>query len=523
MKCGDWNEQVANIDLEFDWPNTGETASVNGAFIWRDNPLQFSARSETPMDLFAGGLSPLAMQVDSPLFSAQVEGSAATMSQLQVEGDFAFDTVSLHKFLGWLGVRAEAAKSLGPASLKARSNLVGASVAFTEMELGIDDNLADGVMLLDFRRDRPLIQGTVASEAINLTPYFGQSANADDLLGQALLSQNILSADLDIRLSSNNLSLGPVQLGRTAATLITRDSQLALSVGETFAYGGRVEASLNLKPSKTNPEKMRGQLRAKANGVSASTFGRELLGSENVTGTALAELEIQAEGMSLGDMLKAASGDISVVLTEGSIATFNLDGLQNALETGVNEEPDALYEGGTSFDVASLAGRIEEATLQFDTVRITSGQQAMTGSATLGLLEMELDFPGTISLYESTDPTTQTTTEPVKEFPFHLQGPILQPHLVVREDASGQAVETDAGEAEPNKEATPDPQAPPQTEPDNKAAEPANPADNKQQAVEEEGDQRSILDPLKSIGNAVEEILKGGEETDPLGIPLQTR
>ena len=363
---------------------------------------------------------------------------------------------------------------------------------------------------MDLRRDRPLIQGTVASDAINLTSLFQLSKdNTDGLLDQKLRSQDVLSADLDIRLSSNSLSLGRVQLGRTAATLITRDSQLALSIGETFAYGGRVEASLNLMPSKTNPANMRGQLRAKANGVSAATFGRELLASEQITGTALAELEIQAEGMSLRDMLNASTGDVSVVLTEGSIAPFNLDGLKDALETGANEEPDALYEGGTAFDVASLAGRIEKAKVQLDTVRITSGQMAMTGSATLGLLDMELDFPGTISLYDSTDSTTQSTSEPIKDLPFHLQGPLLHPVLQVRDDAKGPSVENEENGAKPEKDAIAEPQSQSSAEPASPATELDKPAANKPEEGAEQDDQESVLDPLKAIGDAVDEILQG--------------
>ena len=216
------DERFSDINLAFNWPNTGQVATIKGDLSWRDQPIQLSARSDMPMELFGGGLSPLSLQVSSPLFDVQIDGTAATMSSLQLEGDFSFETASLRDWIVWLGGTVRPGAFLGAASMKARSNLVGASVAFSDMALMIDGNQVDGVMQLDFRRDRPLVQGTLASDKLDLSPYLAPQQSSQAMLGMNLSSKDLGLADLDIRLSANQLSLGLIKLGRTAATLVTR-------------------------------------------------------------------------------------------------------------------------------------------------------------------------------------------------------------------------------------------------------------------------------------------------------------
>ena len=209
------------------------------------------------------------------------------------------------------------------------------------------------------------------------------------------------------------------------------DKQMSLSISEAFAYGGRLEASLEVRRSKAEADQMSGHLRAKANGILAGTFAREMVGRDFVTGTALAEIDLQGEGQQLGQIAKSANGDLSLVVTDGGLSNFNLDSMQNALETDGGVEPDALYEGGSSFDVLSIRGRIAEEKLQIDGLRVTSGKRALLGKAELNLLDMVLDFPGTMALYRSNDPTTHSTEEPIKKYDFYLKGPIAQPLLTL--------------------------------------------------------------------------------------------
>ena len=428
-----WDEQLDSINFSFDWPNTGEPASLNGSVEWRNQPVDYLVRSGNPMDLFGGGLSPVSLEIKSPMFEASLDGSAATMAQFQLEGDFSFETQSLRTMLAWLGKPLPEGEGFGPVALKARANSVDASVSFSDMTLRLDDHSADGVLQIDFRRDRPMLQGTLASDKIDLDPYLKSFGKDRSMLDMSVSAEDLLRADLDIRLSTDNLIASPLRLGRTAASLVTRNSQLAFSIGETYAYGGRLEASLDMHRDKNKPETMYGHLRAKANGMLAGTFARDYANSEFVTGTTLAELDVEGEGQTLRQMAKQASGEMSLVVTEGGFEHFNLDLLEASLKDVdkplAAKATEGLYLGRTNFDVLSLRAVLQGDALALNDIRLTSGKRAVKGDAYIALSDMSLDAPATLLLYDSADPATQKTDASAEKFPFRLNGPMAQPIL----------------------------------------------------------------------------------------------
>ena len=378
-------------------------------------------------------------------------------------------------------------------------------------------------MQLDFRRERALIQGTLASDDLDLSPFLQEDEKSKSWLDRSFSASDLDSADIDVRLSANKLKIGPIELGRTASTLVTRNQQLSFSISEAFAYGGRLETSIDMRPSKESPNRMVCHIRAKANGILAGTFAREVTNSEFLTGTALAELDLQGEGNSLREMFRNANGDLSLVLTEGGMNRFNLDSLQDALETGADVEPDALFEGGSSFDVLSVQGTMVDEKIALDGLRVTSGNRALYGFAELDVATMALDFPGTLALYRSSDPASHSSQDPVKEIPFLLQGPLAQPTLsqrIVEPEATQKSQEQTAGDAtEPANE----------TEPDNISVQDGNPeADIDQSEPQTEAsDESGAATPntsedteVKSFGEAAEELLQQGASGETLLNPL---
>nr|WP_321526390.1 AsmA family protein [uncultured Cohaesibacter sp.] len=425
-------ERVSDINMVFDWPRTEKTASIKGTALWRDETVELQASSGKPMELFAGGLSPLSLDLSSPLFKVSLDGSAATMSNFQFEGDFSFSTSSLSNFMHWSGRDLPSGRDLGPASLSARANLVGASIALSDLDASLDKNQINGVLQLDFRQSRPMVQGTLASDVLDLAQYVRMPESIDELMHYDLTRSKAASVDFDIRLSATDLKLGPVNLGRAAASLMTRDNQVSVSIGEAYAYGGRLEATLDMKQDNEDPTRMNTSLRAKANGISAAGVTRELSGDELLTGTALMELDLQARGTHVDETLSDAHGTLSVVLTDGELNHFDLGLFQNALQEGRDIDSEKLRQGKSEFDVLSIRGQLADLALDIEGLRMTSGKRALLGTARYGFENGELDFPGTLAIYRSSDPASHSTEAPEREIPFLMSGSFDAPRISLR-------------------------------------------------------------------------------------------
>nr|WP_321458077.1 AsmA family protein [uncultured Cohaesibacter sp.] len=415
-------ERFSDINLGFNWPRTEAAASIGGKALWRDNEIELRASSGKPMELFAGGLSPLSLNVTSPLFKMSLDGSAATMSNFQFEGDFSFETASVGKLLKWMGQDLPKDHGMETASLTARANLVGASVGFSDLDMLLDKKRINGVLQLDFRQKRPLIQGTLASDELDLGQFIELPSSLDELASFDLTKSKAAIADFDVRLSATDLKLGPVTLGRAATSLMTRDNQVSISIGEAYAYGGRLEATFEMKPDSDDPAKMSCTMRAKANGVMAGGVLHELVGDEAVTGTTLMEMDLQSDGTYLGEAFSNAHGNMSVVLTDGQLNHFDLNAFAAALQDGKDIDNGKLYKGQSKFDVLSVRGSLSDRALDVEGVRLTSGKRALSGTASYGFDDGKLNFPGSLAIYRSSDPATHSTEAPEKEIPFLLQG-----------------------------------------------------------------------------------------------------
>ncbi len=423
------DEKITDANLSVIWPSTGRSAEVSGDMVWRGEPVSIRAESEKPMELITGGLSPLELEAKSKQFEIRLEGTAATVSDLQLEGDLAFKAQSMRYLMEWLGFAIKPGASLGAIELKARSNMIGASMALSDIALTLDGNQLEGALQLDFRGPRALIQGTLAYDKLDLSPYLEQVDGAPTLLDQPIKPQDLGLMDIDVRLSAQQLILKDIELGRTAASIVTRNQQLVLSIGEAFAYGGRLEATLEMKPSDTDPTCLKSHLRGKASGVLAGAFLKALNKEPPITGTALAELDVAGEGKTLRDTAANANGSLSMVFTDGQINHFNLVTMMDALKLEEQSEPDTLYKGGTNFDVLSISSTLGNHIASIDGLRLTAGNLAVSGTASMALENGELDFAGTLARYRSDDPATHSQEAPQEQFGFTLQGPLVQPNL----------------------------------------------------------------------------------------------
>ncbi|MCV6600345.1 MAG: AsmA family protein [Cohaesibacter sp.] len=423
------DETIFDANLSVIWPNTERSAEISGSMVWRGEHVLVQAQSEKPMELITGGLSPLVLEAKSNQFELTLEGSAATLSNLQMEGDLTFKAQSMRYLMEWLGFSIKPGANFGAMDLTARANMIGASLALSDIALMLDGNQLEGALQLDLRSPRALLQGTLAYDQLDLTPYLEQVDGAPSLLDQPITPHDLGLMDIDIRLSAQQILFKDIELGRTAASIVTRNQQLSLSIGESFAYGGSLDATLDMKPSETDPNLLTSHLRGKASGVLAGSLLKAVKQEAPVSGTMLAELDLSGNGLTLRETAFNASGSLSMVFTDGQIASLNLVAIMEALSEQQPLTPDALYQGGTGFDVLSISSLLGDHKASLEGLRLTAGNLALSGTGSIMMGTSILDFRGQLIRYRSDDPTTHSKETPEEDFAFSLTGPWSRPVL----------------------------------------------------------------------------------------------
>src|SRR5674476_1470988 len=146
----------------------------------------------------------------------------------------------------WTGQVTPGTGGFGRFALKARANVVGPSIALTNVNVELDGNVAEGVMTYA-NNGRQTLQATLAAGNLDFTPYISTfrllASGARDWNRQVFDLNALSTTDLDMRLSAARVTIGASKLGRTAFGANLRGGALALSVAEAQIYGGVARGS----------------------------------------------------------------------------------------------------------------------------------------------------------------------------------------------------------------------------------------------------------------------------------------
>ncbi len=98
------------------------------------------------------------------------DGQASDQPTLKIEGTLNVEAASLRDALRWTGKSKVPFGGFGHFSLRAQSDIGGGVVSLSNVNVELDGNTAEGALTLSSDGHR-LVQGTLAADALDLTPY----------------------------------------------------------------------------------------------------------------------------------------------------------------------------------------------------------------------------------------------------------------------------------------------------------------------------------------------------------------
>ena len=198
-------EKLEDIDLSLAWPSISRSFAATGQFDWRGERVDGSISFADFVAALSGERSGLKARIASAPLKLAFDGSVANRTSPMMEGTLTIDSPSLRNALRWTGQPQPGSGGFGRFALKARANVVGASIALTNVNVELDGNIAEGVMTYA-NNGRQTLQATLAADALDFTPYistFRLLASGARDWNRQLFDLNALSTtDLDMRLSA---------------------------------------------------------------------------------------------------------------------------------------------------------------------------------------------------------------------------------------------------------------------------------------------------------------------------------
>src|SRR5689334_2572935 len=164
------SEKLDDLDLSLAWPSISRSFAAAGEFDWRGQRVDTSISVSDFVATLSGDRSGLKARLSSTPLKLAFDGTVANRTSAMMEGTLTVDSPSLRNALNWMGQEPPGAGGFGRFALKARANVVGASVALTNVNVELDGNVAEGVMTYA-NNGRQSLQATLAAGALDFTPY----------------------------------------------------------------------------------------------------------------------------------------------------------------------------------------------------------------------------------------------------------------------------------------------------------------------------------------------------------------
>jgi AsmA protein len=409
-------ERLEDLDLSLAWPSISRSFAATGEFDWRGERVDASISISDFVAALSGDRSGLKARIASAPLKLAFDGTIANRTSALMEGTLTVDSPSLRSALQWTGQPPPGSGGFGRFALKARANVVGASVALTNVNVELDGNAAEGVMTYS-NNGRQTLQATLAADALDFTPYISTirllASGAHDWNRQMFDLNALLATDLDMRLSAARVTIGPSRLGRTAFGANLRDGALALSVGEAQVYGGLARGSLSIARADTAADvKAQFQLID----VDLQAFANEAFGVSKLSGRGNVNVSLMASGSSPFGLAQSLDGTVSLNGHDGAIAGFNVEQLLKRLERRPLSGAGNFRNGATPYDNLNVSVKFSGGLATLDDVRIEGPTTRITLGGTASVPTREYDLKGTASL-----PASNGTAG--FELPFVVQGP----------------------------------------------------------------------------------------------------
>ena len=421
-------EVLQDIDFDIDWPTTSHSVSAAGTFILRGETVKTNASIGSLADFLARKPVDFRLQLSMAPLRLSLDGSANLVSDLQFEGDLSLSTPSLRRLIGFFAAKVPPGPTLGPLSITGKANAFGGTLSLAEAEIELDGNVAEGVLALGWTGPRPSMQGTLALERLDLTAYAEALAEAvksgrPDWRGYAIPQDLLNVIDLDMRLSAARILLGRLRLGNTALSAFLRDGRLELEIGETLAYGGRMEGTIKIG-GESDQEMAHAKLDVRD--LDLRAFFTEIGAGRNLQGKAAFSIDVKSNGRTLEELIDAAVGRARMEITSGAllgidiarIATDSVEG--SGLPTGLG--------GKTPFARLAADWLIEGGRLITDDLVLSNDDLEVDLGGEVRLLDARCEGSGTVRLLQPG--AAGGDRIPRLLLPFTIHGPLSAPILV---------------------------------------------------------------------------------------------
>jgi AsmA protein len=390
------SETLGDIQAELTGRRKGQIAA-KGSFTVRGQRLSFDATLTPPADKRAPQRWPLTLALKGDLLEAGFEGQLDVAEDSQLAGQVELTSPSLRRVARWFGVPVPNAEGFNAGVVKGQMNWARRTIAIERAKVTIDGNEATGALVLNLAGERPLIDGTLAFGALDLTPYVEAARSQSFVFDRQTASwsafdlsfPSIKHIDADLRISAPKVALKGYGLGSGAATITVRSGKLLAELAELELHSGTVSGQITANTNELVP---RYALRGKIENFEAGPAGASLFGATVLTGRSTLFVDVAGAGQTPAELLRRLSGKATLSMPEGGKLPLDLKAVRAAAKADGPPGWGQMAKGQVGLEQVDAKALIQNGVIIAEMAHARSGTTGIAATGRVDLAERTLDL-----------------------------------------------------------------------------------------------------------------------------------
>ncbi len=408
-------DQITKLNATLEWPQTSGPATLKGSGVWRGEASQFSVTANQALALMAGGNSDVSAGLTAKPLTLTFQGKANVSRDRFFQGSLSAKSPSLSAGLRWLSLPSVAASGeVGAFSLDAAITATPQRLKLADVEMTAGDSPAKGVIEVGLNQDQPSITGTLAFDKLDLRRLFSAFVPLPDMQARApgerdaedaIDTRFIDRADLDLRLSAQNATAGPVALSGVAAAVQIKGGRAIFDIGDAKAFNGMLQANVQIV---RDLKSANGELRFNASDIDSSQFFAALgFDKPFVSGKGNVSLFMKAPLSRWSQLLTTAQGNVAIELNNGQMQGF---AVQDFLAKAQSQRFFALERKDNvalAFNRLDVKANLSDGVATLENTRLDTTSGALTLAGIVPFVDRSLALSGELAFPGQQQPAQQ--------------------------------------------------------------------------------------------------------------------
>jgi AsmA protein len=391
-------ERITAINGNINWPDIKAPIAIDVDAIFRGERVNLNIVNQEPLAFLDGGSVAIGIGLQSALVNFDFDGDIEVMNTIFVDGKLSLDTPSVRRALEWSGNQIKPSAALGAVELSAEISGDMSGAKLDDLVIKIGENRGVGIVDLSVEENAPpIITGTLAFNSLNISSFlraFTPLPKSSEDLADTIDTRFLKQLGLDLRLSAQTASFGPVDMSNLAAGVQVNKQDATFNVGAASAYGGQLNGKISISERGIDGG---GEISVSARGINFGDLysNLEILGPLPI-GIGDLDVKLLSNRPLWATVLNDIKGDINISVKDGTIPNLSLSMVKQFGNEQQFFNLSDVANGQIDFQLAELSTSIERGVARLNTAQVQTPNETVTFSGIVPFAKGSFAVFGTI-------------------------------------------------------------------------------------------------------------------------------